>query len=354
LHETLAQSERDESLLRDFGSDRQAFTDETVEQRARLASIGLLDHQTNSSTCPLCHSALSNPDPNTEVIAAHLQRLDEELRSVANVESRDRNALQAAVAATEQSRERLRVVNSALRDLADRDRNAAAVRGLAARRAYVQGVITEYLRPLGDDGSSAEEGLREQIGVLEAERAVLQEQVDAEAEAERLSGAMNVIGADITDIARRLDLEHSKDGQVRLDLGRMTIVADTLREGSFPLSGIGGAGTRVGYHLAAHLALHRLLRTRDRPGPAFLLLDQPTGPFYPEDVPEGEEPQLRHEDDRAIVTSIFELLRDVADELAGSLQIIVCDHARLTEPWFQSAIVEDWRDGVGLVPEEWE
>jgi hypothetical protein len=130
----------------------------------------------------------------------------------------------------------------------------------------------------------------------------------------------------------------------------MTIIADTLRDGSFPLAGIGGAGTRVGYHLAAHLALHRLLRQRQRPGPAFLLLDHPTGPFYPEDTPEGEEPQLREEGDRAIVATIFELLRSVAVDLNGDLQILVCDHARLDEPWFEPAVVEDWREGRGPSP----
>jgi len=79
-----------------------------------------------------------------------------------------------------------------------------------------------------------------------------------------------------------------------------------------------------------------------------------SGPFYPEDPPEGEEPQLRHEDDRAIVASIFELLRDIADELVGGLQVIVCDHVRLDEPWFEQAIVENWRDGRGLVPTGWD
>ncbi len=354
LHDRLAQAERDEALLRDFGADRQAFTTETGEQRARLASIGLLNHDKDPTTCPVCASSLPAPDPTADLLTAHLRRLDDELQSVAEVEPRDREALQAATAATQQTREQLRVVNAALRDLADRDRDAASARGLASRRAYVQGLISEYLRTLAADDPSAEARLREQIAALEAERADLEEQVDAGAEAERLSGAMNIIGADMTNIARRLDLEHSKDGHVRLDLGRMTLVADTLREGSFPLSGIGGAGTRVGYHLAAHLGLHRLLRARDRPGPTFLLLDHPTGPFYPEDPPEGEEPQLRHEDDRAIVASIFELLRDVADELGGALQIIVCDHARLDEPWFEQAIVENWRDGRGLVPTGWE
>ena len=289
-----------------------------------------------------------------ELPADHAVDADAELRSVAEIEPRDREALQAATAVTQQTREQLRVVNAALRDLADRDRDASSTRGLASRRAYVQGLISEYLRTLAADDPSAERRLRDQIAALDAERTDLEEQVDADAEAERLAGAMNIIGADMTQIARRLDLEHSRDGQVRLDIGRMTLVADTLREGSFPLSGIGGAGTRVGYHLAAHLALHRLLRARDRPGPAFLLLDHPTGPFYPEDTPEGIEPQLRREDDRAIVASIFELLRSVAEDLNGTLQIIVCDHARLDEPWFERATVENWRDGRGLIPTGWE
>ncbi len=354
LHERLAHAERDEALLRDFGADRRAFTDETTEQRARLASIGLLNHDSDAARCPVCERSLQQPDPSSEALAEHLRQLDDELRSVAEVEPRDQEALRSASAATEQVREQLAVINATLRDLADRDRNAASVRSLSARRAYVQGAVSEYLRTLADEDPSAEQRMRQQIKDLENERAELEQQLDAAAEGERLSGAINIVGAEMTQVARRLELEHSEGGQVRLDLGRMTLVADTVREGSFPLSDIGGAGTRVGYHLAAHLALHRLLRERDRPGPAFLLLDQPTGPFYPDDTPDGQEPRLRHEDDRAIVASIFELLREVAQELDGSLQILVVDHARLGEDWFESATVENWRDGRGLVPDGWE
>jgi hypothetical protein len=354
LHDRLAQSERDEMLLRSLGADREAFTAEVGEQRARLASMGLLEHDGDPARCPVCMSALESPDPTAQLLNDHLRRLDDELQSVAEVATRDHEAIRAAAAITGELRDQLRVVNAALRDLADRDRRAAAARSLASRRAYVQGLISEFLRTVGADDSLAEPRLREQIATLTAERAQLEGQLDVAAEAERLAGAMNIVGADMTEIARRLELEHSEHGQVRLDLGKMTLVADTLLEGSFPLSGIGGAGTRVGYHLAAHLALHRLLRRRDRPGPAFVLFDHPTGPFYPDDRPEGEEPQLRHEDDRAIVAAMFDLLREVADDLDGALQIIVCDHARFTEPWFDRAMVENWRDGRGLIPDGWE
>lgn len=354
LHDELARAERDELLLRSFGADRDDFAAEASEQRARLAPIGLLSHDGDASACPVCSSTLDEKDPTAAVLTAHLNRLDEELQAVSEVAPRDQDALQAAISATGRVREQLRTVNAALRDLADRDRTIVSARDLASRRAYTQGLISEFLRSAAIDDSTAEPRLIEAIATLTAERDELRLKLDSEGEAERLSGAMGIVGADMTDIARRLELEHSGEGQVRLALGRMTIVADTLKDGSFPLSGIGGAGTRVGYHLAAHLALHRLLRMRGRPGPAFLVLDHPTGPFYPDDLPEGQEPKLRHEDDRAIVAGMFELLRDVADELGDSLQIIVFDHARLDESWFAKATVEDWRDGRGLIPPDWE
>lgn len=354
LQDDLSRAEADETSIREFRSDRQAFAAETSEQRSRLGAIGLFDHEHDGVTCPICASPLADPDPASAVLAAHLRRLDEELGSVAGVEPRDREALRSASERTAEVREELRAVNGALRSLAERDLAVSRARDLASQRSYLQGAIAEYLRTLGDEDISGESRLREQIAALESQQADLESRVDTEAQVERLSGALNLIGADMTDVAKRLDLEHSDEGRVRLDLAKMTLVADTVRDGSFPLQGIGGGGTRVGYHLAAHLALHRLLRERERPGPAFLLLDQPTGPFYPEDPPAEAEPEIRDEDDRVIVASIFELLRDVAEELDGSLQIIVCDHARFDEPWFDKALVENWRHGKGLIPVDWE
>ena len=35
---------------------------------------------------------------------------------------------------------------------------------------------------------------------------------------------------------------------------------------------------------------------------------------------------------------MFELMRDVVDELAPAFQVIVCDHADLSQQWFQDAV----------------
>jgi len=35
------------------------------------------------------------------------------------------------------------------------------------------------------------------------------------------------------------------------------------------------------------------------------------------------------------------------------LQVIITEHAELDDAWYQEAIVERWRSGVKLVPEDW-
>jgi Protein of unknown function (DUF3732) len=74
--------------------------------------------------------------------------------------------------------------------------------------------------------------------------------------------------------ASRLQLEHGENS-LRLDQKNLTVVADTVY-GPLSLPQIGSGENWVGYRVAAHLALHKLFRTLDRPVPAFLMLDQPS------------------------------------------------------------------------------
>lgn len=59
------------------------------------------------------------------------------------------------------------------------------------------------------------------------------------------------------------------------------------------------------------------------------------------------------DEDREAVLRLFELMRDVVDELGGGFQIIVSDHANLPESWFQDRVRYNWRDGDALIPQEW-
>ena len=67
-----------------------------------------------------------------------------------------------------------------------------------------------------------------------------------------------------------LDLEHV-GSQLRLDIRNLTVVADTL-DGPVPLYRMGSGENWVGYHVLAHLALHKWFRQKKRPVPGFLIL----------------------------------------------------------------------------------
>jgi hypothetical protein len=150
--------------------------------------------------------------------------------------------------------------------------------------------------------------------------------------------------------AEQLSLEHSGDS-VRLDLARLTVVTDTPT-GPASLSRIGSAANWIGYHLATHLALHRFLVTQDRPVPRFLMLDQPTQAHYPSEA-DNATGTAEDDADRVAVRRMFELMRDVVEELAPNFQVIVCDHADLPEDWFNDAVRHRWRNGVKLIPSDW-
>jgi hypothetical protein len=114
---------------------------------------------------------------------------------------------------------------------------------------------------------------------------------------------------------------------------------------------MGSAENWVGYHLAAHLALHKWFKEKERPVPRFVIFDQPSQPYYPPDVQDAERAEIT-DADRAAVARMFRLMRDVAEQL-GDFQVIVCDHVNLPDEWFQDAVVDNWRGGVKLVPRDW-
>jgi hypothetical protein len=89
---------------------------------------------------------------------------------------------------------------------------------------------------------------------------------------------------------------------------------------------------------------------QNRPVPRFVMFDQPSQAFFPEEISDGSEIE---DADWEAVRRQFQLLRDVVQGLDGQLQIIVCDHANLIDDWFQESLIDNWRGGSALVPAEW-
>ena len=327
------------------------FEVEAQEQEARLVSIDLIAYADEDAgeTCPLCESYLAVSVPTVAELRASLANVQTQLRSV----RRDRPRLQERLAGLATQRgnasEQLREIQA---DIAKRIQDNERLRleqNQFVEQARIVGRIEFYLENTvalaeGSELSGRLERLRAEVKELEAV-------LDDDAAQEQLTTALNLLGRDLTDFAKRLVLEHGEN-PLRLDLKRLTVVADA-DEGPLSLAQMGSGENWVGYHVAVHLSLHKLLRRRGRPVPALLMLDQPSQAHYPPEHDEGGRIAGLPDEDQAAVRRLFRLLLDYCRELSPEMQIIVADHVELLDDWFRDSIAERWRDGVALVPESW-
>ncbi|MGW7450170.1 DUF3732 domain-containing protein [Streptomyces sp. NPDC054787] len=332
------------------------FTGELHLQVDRLKTLDLLgperDHDTD--VCPMCAQPLEHPDPSAQDITRLTSRLSEELEQAAGVQPVRQEHLRALQAQRNGLAERLKANGSLLKELMASDEDMARLQEQHLRAAHLQGRIAQSLahdrRPT-DDVSQLRNALasaQEVVSVLEEHTA----NDDVPAETER---RLADIAADLTPWARRLNLGQSADpNEAGISFKKLSVVIRRAHD-RLPQERVGSAKNYIGYHLVAHLALHTYLRRHHRPVPSFLALDQPTQAFFPS---KPRDASTVPDADWSTVTEYFRLLNDVTELNQGDLQIIVCDHANLSDEWFQEAVIENWRpndDGTrnALIPPAW-
>jgi hypothetical protein len=343
---------RDEvSSARAFERDETGFSREASEQRARLTSIGIFDGSEPGHVCPLCSQDLPNASaiPALAQIRNALTDVSSRLESVTRAAPQVERAiaeldarLQQVVAALGKNRAEMEAVRSSSDQLQQ-------IQDETAKRALILGRVSLYLESLPELPDT--KALDEQARRLRDQSAALEEELSDERVRERIDSITSILGRRMTDWARELDLEHSKF-PLRLDLKKLTIIADTA-DGPVPMDRMGSGENWVGYHLIAHLALHEWFTQRGRPVPRFLFLDQPSQIYFPPEKDIDGSMSLVVEDDRQAVVRIFQFVFKVVSELAPGLQVVITEHADIKEDWYQNGIVERWRGGAKLIPDEW-
>jgi hypothetical protein len=356
--------------LRDLGDQRALLSRQHDGERDyrravqggadRLQSIDLIapdEGQDAAGVCPVCDSPLAEPDPAAGQLRETLDQLRNQLRSVETARPRRAAALADLDNRAAAARQELRAIDAALAGLrAANARNVSDQQG-GQRQAFTQGRIDLYLTRLSRANQNALGRQRERVALARRTIASLAAELDPDHEREQITSRLMIISQDMTRWADQLQLEHAGIS-VRLDLSQLTVVADT-DAGPAPLSRIGSAANWVGYHLVAHLALHRYFVRNNRPVPHLLMIDQPTQAYFPSDA-EKHSGQPTRDEDRQAVRRLYQLMYDVASELAPGLQIIVCDHANLEDDWFQQSVEYNWRGDDRspatddrLIPESW-
>ncbi|WP_163797602.1 DUF3732 domain-containing protein [Mycolicibacterium sediminis] len=298
-------------------------------------------------SCPLCDQTLVEPDETITDLRLLFEELQRRLNDSRGSQTRRGSVIEQLRAARNPMLTALRENAVELEAIAQQEAAVAAGRELRERVAFLQGRVTQELdRGVEIDQSIGE--LRSSERRARGQLARLEELYDQDNPEAALRSTMDAISAVMTEYARFLELEGSRYF-VRLDPVQLTVAVQEPNR-RVPLQRMGSAENWVGYHLVAHLALHRWFVTQSRPVPRFLMFDQPTQAFFPEEVVDAANDENA---DWEAVRRQFTLMRDVVGELGGELQIIVCDHANLADDWFQDAVIDNWRNGEALIPEAW-
>jgi len=350
LNEQHAMIQEEISLIRAFESAEVGFSREAKEQQARLSSIQIFD-AAPLDACPLCSHRYDkeNQIPDVPEISSALQKVSKKLESVTKGTGQIEKAIGELESRLEGVRQELaanRVEMEAVRRTNDL---LQAIQDESTRRAHVLGRISLCAESLPEVPDST--SLTQQIASLENDCAALEEELSAEVIQERIQSILSIIGNRMTTAAQSLKLEHSTF-PLRFDLKKLTIVADTV-DGPVPMTRMGSGENWVGYHLIVHLELHSWFVERNRPTPRFLFLDQPSQVYFPPEVDEEGKFANAGDDDREAVKRMFKYIFDGVAKLAPDFQVIITEHADLSEQWYQDAVVERWRGGVKLIPEEW-
>lgn len=337
---------------RDFTKTTLGYNNEVRQQEIRLSSIhilGLNGDKDNGDICPLCSSEMNAPIPSVKDLNKSLLQLREDLQTT-NIESpRLQSYIDTLKVEEDNVKTELRNVENSIASIYQENEQARTLRDLNIRRGKILGRISLFLESaqIIDDYTELDvkiENIKGQIKSLES-------QVDTDSEKERLLSILNKINLQMSKWVNQLDVEY-QDSPIRFDLNKLTIYVDTDKK-PIALPQIGSGANWVAYHLLILFALQKHFIQNDRPTPRFIVFDQPTQVYYP---PEKSDDiiEVGQSSDDIAVNKMFNFMLDVVDSLSPNLQVIVTDHAYLRNERFEKAVIEVWRKGEKLIPEEWE
>lgn len=338
-----------------FERDANGYSKEATEQHSRLVSVGIFENSSSAHSCPLCSQRLDENDqaPQISELRDVLQAVSTQLEAVTHSSPRIERAVSDISNRLDEVRAKLSENRLQLQAVRSANEQMQSAYDENAQRALVQGRIGLYLESIPDLPDST--ALANQEEELRAAYDALALDLSDELVSERLISIGSILSKEMSEGAKKLLLEHS-ESPLRLDLKKLTLVADT-QNGPIPMSRMGSGENWVGYHLIAHLTIHNWFSRRNRPVPKFLFLDQPSQVYFPPELVFDREDVLSvndlSEDDRSAVKRMFEYVFSAANLSEMGFQVVITEHADIDESWFQSAVVERWRRGVKLVPEDW-
>ena len=350
--------------------EAEGYTSAAEQQQLRLESIGLFDSilqksPHNSSICPLCSQDMVQSIPSADAIKRSLMNLSKDLEFVERDKPILRDYIDNLQIELEAKIVERKNTNAALQGIINQQEESRRWQTVISNQSRIIGRISFWLENIDAEDETHE--IDSLISQLEAKIEEIEDMLDSDNKDERMESTLTRIGNRMKIWATEMELEYvDEESAIRLDLTRGTVVVEGAVEDGvsqsrrIPMSQMGSGENILGYHLIAHLALHKFFVDNHRPTPRFLFIDQPRQVYYPEDrlellnSREDGDLQILDESDRDKVQRMFRFIFKVVNELAPHLQVIIMDHANILDnDEFQESIVEIWRDGNALIPLSW-
>jgi len=336
----------------EYDVSESGFEKAVNDQSYRLNAIGLFKklEQTYES-CPVCETPNIGESKFEAIIKKALSDLDSKLEGISRSKPRITSYLTQLRQEQDQNLKNIRKLKASINKIREDDDELTRQVDLDILRARLTGKVSLYAESI--DWNQDVSDLHIKIDILDEKITSLSETLDPEALKEKLTSQLNYIAEDMTRWARELKLEHSEN-RIRLDAGKLTVVADTPY-GVIPLSNMGSGENWVGYHLVTYFALAKWFIEQSRPVGSFLFLDQPTQVYFPAEQSEsGDLSEIEKDEDREAVRNMFRWIFETVQSLSPGLQVIITDHADIDEEWFQAAVRDEkWRGDFALIPKNW-
>lgn len=334
-----------------FANELEGYTDEMTHQAKRLETINLFEEINENSKCPLCSSSLENGHAEVETITKMLNELKSNLESSSKSNSNLRDFIKKLEDERESISKSIDEKTRQISTLLSESQQSIDQRDQSIRQSEIVGKVKFWLESVESLDESSD--LQTAIKKLEKKVKELESLISDEEKVMRLATIIDIIGRQMSVWTKDLELEH-KEYSVFFDLRKLT-VGVKREDGYIPLSEMGSAENWLGYHIILCFALHLYFREHNRPVPSFLFLDQPSQVYYPAekiDEMKGDVSKIPDKD-RQSVHRLYKFIFTFAKLIGDDFQILVTDHAKLTDKEFEKALVEEWRDGNALIPSKW-
>jgi len=325
------------------------YSQEAELQLMRLKSLELFDEKSGDTKCPICNSNTeNNAIPSLNDLKKSLDKLDSQISSVEKGSPQIQKAIR-------ELKEKLTSINKNLNDnkkaidaIQRNNKELRQIKRYNNRFSFIKGKISLYLDSLPQIENNS--NLNDEIKDLENKISQLSSELSSDNIEENLNSIMNIVNNYMNFWAQIFQLEHS-ESLFRLDIKKLTVIADT-ENGPIAMDAMGSAENWLGCHLMTYFALHKWFVKQRRPIPRFLFIDQPSQVYFPEE----KELDIENDNTRVDVKKVKQIYKsaiELTSELNSELQIIMTDHANFQDKWFQDCVIENWRNGEKLVPEDW-